>query len=147
MCCTFFFSCLENTMKLTVVLFITIWCLVYEIWRFQCITFRYEFSCQKNIMKLRAILLIVTLYIIYGYVEACQGFKSMDQMPMTKSKIHKKRRTFGMNCKYFSQPKIQFFIMSKFSIWTSFCLSLFLVWLKMFVRQIMFGLRWFLHLC
>ena len=48
-------------------------------------------------MKLRAILLIVSLYIIYGYVEACQGFRSMDQMPMTKSKIHKKRRTFGMN--------------------------------------------------
>ena len=50
-------------------------------------------------MKLKAILLIVILYIIYGYVEACQGFRSMDQMPMTKSKIHKKRRTFGMNCK------------------------------------------------
>ena len=47
-------------------------------------------------MKLRAILLIVILYIIYGYVEACQGFRSMDQMPMTMSKIHKERRTFGM---------------------------------------------------
>ena len=50
-------------------------------------------------MKLRAILFIVILYIIYGYVEACQGFRSMDQMPMTKFKIHKERRTFGMNCK------------------------------------------------
>ena len=81
-------------------------------------------------MKLRAILLIVILYIIYGYVEACQGFRSMDQMPMTKSKIHKERRTFGMNCKYFSQPKIQLFTVFRFSIWTSFCLTLFLVWFK-----------------
>ena len=47
-------------------------------------------------MNLRAVLVIVIFHIIYGYIEACQGFRSMDQMPMTKSKIHKERRTFGM---------------------------------------------------